>query len=43
MGMNWWPFGKRETQTEKETENIVYVDGTNGSTTNPRLTGVWDG
>ena len=39
MGMNWWPFGKRETQAE----NTVFVDGTNGSTNNPILTGVWDG
>lgn len=40
--MNWWPFGKRET-SETETENLVFVDGTNGSTHNPILTDVWDG
>lgn len=36
-----WKFWKRGTETK--TENLVFVDGANGSTNNPILTDVWDG
>ena len=36
MNLKFW---KRKT----EVENVVFVDGTNGSTPNPILTDVWDG
>lgn len=38
-----WKFWKRESVDPVETDNMVFVDGTNGTTNNPILTDVWDG